>query len=56
MSVKRQASQSAITGKSLRRARNIVKRYGKIEHPPAKIVRRYDRAVTLLAWDALSKV
>lgn len=52
---KAQASPPAVSGKALRRARNIVKRYRNLDRSQAKIARRYNRAVTLLAWDALTK-
>lgn len=61
---KPQASQPVISGKALRRARNLVNRYSRgTGILPVDSIRfdrdidrkRYLRAVALLGWDALSK-
>lgn len=61
---KAQASQPAISGKALRRARNIVRRH-QIEYGDlrpdcdlAKAIKakRYARAAALIAWHQLSRL
>ena len=42
-------------GRKVRRARNIIKRYGALQKPEAKLQRRLARAVALVAWADLSK-